>query len=99
MYYNGFHTLIALLIESVLWSDTAVRAEHNLCCSTMQVQHCSYLRSAAHLVPHSWTFTRQHCVFPVTGPVTWNGLPTTIRQIPVGHSTSFFSTLTTILFD
>ena len=35
----------------------------------------------------------------VAGPATWNGLPTTLHQITVDHSTCLFSTLKTVLFD
>ena len=37
--------------------------------------------------------------FSVAGPATWNGLPVTLRQIPVHQSISFLSALKTNLFD
>src|SRR6218665_1759520 len=73
-----------------------------LCCSTMQVQRCRCLRSAAQaelIVPRSRTATRQRRAFSVAGPATWNGLPVTLRQIPVHHSISFLSALKTVMFD
>jgi len=37
--------------------------------------------------------------FSVSGPVTWNGLPVTLRQIPVHHSISFLPALKIVMFD
>ena len=71
-----------------------------LCCFTAHVQRRCYLCSAAQaelIVPCSRTTTRQH--FSVAGPATWNGLPPTLLQIPVDHSTSFPSALKTVMFD
>ena len=45
------------------------------------------------------TLTRQSRAFSVADPTTWNWLPTTLCQIPVCHSTSFFTALKTIPFD
>src|SRR6218665_503402 len=61
------------------------------CCSTTQVQRHCYLRSSVQtelIVPHSRTATRQRRAFSVAGPVTWNGLPTTLCLMPGGHSNS-----------
>src|SRR6218665_3078409 len=52
------------------------------------------------LFPSSWT----HWTATMQSRVCrwfaiWNGLPTTLRQLPVGHSASFFTTPKTDLFD
>ena len=68
----------------------------------MQVQRRRCLRSAAQaelIVPRSGTDTRQRRAFSVAVPATWNGLPTTLRQIPVDHSISFLSALKTVMSD
>jgi len=73
-----------------------------LCCSTTQVQRLRCLRSAAQvglIVLRLRTATRQHHAFSVAGPVTWNGLPVTLCQIPVDRSISFLSDLKTVMFD
>src|SRR6218665_3495986 len=76
---------------------------HELCCTTTQVQRCRCLRSATQaelIVPRSRTATRQRRAFSVAGPATWNGLPVTLRQIPVDRSISFLSALkTVVMFD
>ena len=73
-----------------------------LCCPTTHTQRRCSLRSAAQaelLAPRARTVIRQRRAFSVAGPMTWNGLPVTLRQIPAGHSVSFFSALKTVLFD
>src|SRR6218665_531467 len=32
-------------------------------------------------------------------PVTWNGFPIMLHQVPIDHSSSFFTTLRVVLFD
>lgn len=76
---------------------------HNyLICSTMQV-HCRWsLRSAAQselFVVCSQTAIRQRRAFSMAGPMTWNELPTMLRQIPNSHSASLLTTVKTVLFE
>jgi len=49
--------------------------------------------------PHSRTATRQCRALSVAAPTTWIRIPTTLRQVPVGHSTSFFTTLEIVLVE
>src|SRR6218665_803711 len=102
----GSLTLIALLTESALVrrciEGLAPPYLRELCCSTMQVQRRRCLRSAAQaelIVPSSGTATWQRLAYSVADPVTWNGLPVTLHQIPVDRSISFLSALKTVTFD
>jgi len=73
-----------------------------LCCPTAQVQRRCCPRSAPQaefIVPRSRTATKQRRAFSVANPATWNGLPVTLRQIPVDRSISFLSALETAMFE
>lgn len=60
-----------------------------LCCSSMQIQRRCYLHSAE----------LAELAFSITISVTWNWFPTILRQVPVGHTVCFFTTLKTVLCD
>src|SRR6218665_969920 len=99
MNYTGSLTLIALITVSALVRHCI----EGLAPPYLLLHHASpappplYLLCCA--IETYCSLLDERRAFSVASPSTWNGLPATLRLIPVDSSISFLSALKTVMFD